>query len=43
LIPALPPRVLAALLALVGRQWLVDRSFGWYLDQAHPSFAATPP
>ena len=43
LIPALPPRVLAALLALVGRQWLVDRSFGWYLDQAHPSFAAAPP
>ncbi len=43
LIPALPPRVLAALLALVGRQWLIDRSFGWYLDQAHPSFAAAPP
>jgi menaquinone-9 beta-reductase len=42
LIPALPPRLLTALLGVVGRQRLVDRSFGWYLDQAHPSFAASP-
>jgi menaquinone-9 beta-reductase len=38
-IPALPPRLLAAGLRLLARQWLVDRCFGWYLDQAHPSFA----
>jgi menaquinone-9 beta-reductase len=40
LIPALPPRLLTALLALMGRQPIVDRAFGWYLDQAHPDFAA---
>ncbi|MDQ3067999.1 MAG: hypothetical protein M3R12_12760 [Actinomycetota bacterium] len=38
LIPALPPRLLTSLLAVVGRQTLIDRSFGWYLDRAHPSF-----
>jgi flavin-dependent dehydrogenase len=38
-IPALPPRLLTAVLRLLARQWLIDRSFGWYLDQAHPSFA----
>jgi flavin-dependent dehydrogenase len=43
LIPALPPRVLTLLLRALGRQSLVDRSFGWYLDQAHPSFATPPP
>lgn len=43
LIPALPPRVLALVLRVVGNQRLVDRSFGWYLDQAHPSFAEAQP
>jgi flavin-dependent dehydrogenase len=38
-IPALPPRLLMSGLRLLARQWLIDRSFGWYLDQAHPSFA----
>ena len=40
LIPALPPRGLTVLLAAMGRKAIVDRAFGWYLDQAHPSFAA---
>ena len=40
LVPALPPRALAVLLRAMGRQAIVDRAFGWYLDQAHPSFAA---
>ena len=39
LVPALPPRVLTLGLRALGRQRLVDRSFGWYLDQAHPDFA----
>ena len=39
LIPALPPRLLTALLSLIGRQAFVDRAFGWYLDQAAPQFA----
>jgi digeranylgeranylglycerophospholipid reductase len=41
LIPALPPRALTlALRALgAGKGRLVDRAFGWYLDQAHPRFA----
>jgi flavin-dependent dehydrogenase len=39
LIPALPPRLLSRLLALLGAQPLVDRAFRWYLDQAHPSAA----
>jgi flavin-dependent dehydrogenase len=38
LIPALPPRLLTAGLWAMGRQRIVDRAFGWYLDQAHPSF-----
>jgi len=38
LIPALPPRLLTLGLRAFGRQSLIDRSFGWYLDQAHPSF-----
>jgi flavin-dependent dehydrogenase len=42
LIPALPPRVLTALLALVGRGRLADRVYGWYLRQADPAFAAPP-
>ncbi|MCW3004650.1 MAG: NAD(P)/FAD-dependent oxidoreductase [Conexibacter sp.] len=39
LIPALPPRLLALLLHAMGIQFLVDRAFGWYLRQAHPSLA----
>jgi flavin-dependent dehydrogenase len=39
LIPALPPRLLTIALRLFSRRRLVDRSFGWYLDQAHPRFA----
>jgi menaquinone-9 beta-reductase len=38
LVPRLPPRVLAFALRALGRQALVDRAFGWYLDQAHPAF-----
>jgi digeranylgeranylglycerophospholipid reductase len=41
LIPALPPRVLTAALRVMGRQGIVDRAFGWYLDQAHPSYAGS--
>ena len=40
LIPALPPRALTA--ALQAFHPFVDRGFSWYLDQAHPSFAASP-
>jgi len=43
LIPALPPRVLGLGLRALAPQPLVDRAFGWYLDQAHPSFATRPP
>lgn len=39
LIPALPPRLLSGLLRVIGIQKLVDRAFGWYLDQAHPALA----
>jgi flavin-dependent dehydrogenase len=39
LVPALPPRALTLGLRLLGHQILIDRSFGWYLDQAHPDFA----
>jgi flavin-dependent dehydrogenase len=42
LIPALPPRVLTGVLRVVGSQRLIDRSFGWYLRQANPSFAEEP-
>ncbi|HEU4977177.1 MAG TPA: NAD(P)/FAD-dependent oxidoreductase [Baekduia sp.] len=38
-VPALPPRVLSLLLRVIGVQKLVDRAFGWYLDQAHPALA----
>ncbi len=38
LIPRLPPRLLTAVLRVFGRQWLIDRAFGWYLEQAHPRF-----
>jgi flavin-dependent dehydrogenase len=40
LLPALPPRVLTGLLRALASQPLVDRAFGWYLDQAHPGYAA---
>lgn len=40
LVPALPPRVLTLGLRLLGRQPRIDRAFGWYLDQAHPSSVA---
>jgi menaquinone-9 beta-reductase len=43
LVPALPPRLLTALLRLLARGPLVDRAFGWYLDQAHPRFATSRP
>jgi menaquinone-9 beta-reductase len=39
LIPALPPRVLTLVLRALSPQPLVDRAFGWYLEQAHPRFA----
>jgi menaquinone-9 beta-reductase len=39
-IPALPPRLLARLLRLVGRRRLSERAYGWYLRQADPAFAA---
>ncbi|MFM8561325.1 MAG: NAD(P)/FAD-dependent oxidoreductase [Solirubrobacterales bacterium] len=39
LIPALPPPLLTAVLRVIGRQSLIDRSFGWYLRQAPPEFA----
>ncbi len=42
LVPALPPRALTLALRALRPQPLVDRAFGWYLDQAHPSFATAP-
>ena len=39
LIPALPPRVLTLVLRALSPQPLVDRAFGWYLEQAHPRAA----
>jgi menaquinone-9 beta-reductase len=41
LVPVLPPRVLNAALAVVGREKLCRRAFDWYLEQAHPRFAAS--
>jgi menaquinone-9 beta-reductase len=46
LVPALPPRMLTVLLRALGaggRGFLVDRAFGWYLEQAHPRFAQSAP
>ena len=43
LIPALPPRVLTGLLAVLGRERPCRRAFGWYLEQAHPRFAEPAP
>ena len=42
LIPALPPRVLTAVLRLIGRQALVDRAFGWYIGLTPVAFATRP-
>jgi menaquinone-9 beta-reductase len=39
LVPALPPRALTVALRALAAQPLVDRAFGWYLDQAHPAYA----
>jgi flavin-dependent dehydrogenase len=41
-IPALPPRLLARLLALAGRRRICHRAFAWYLRQADPAFAYQP-
>src|ERR671911_344571 len=41
LVPRLPSRMLTFGLRALARQALVDRAFGWYLDQAHPAFADT--
>ena len=41
LIPALPPRVLTALLAVLGRERPCRRAFTWYLEQAHPRVAVS--
>jgi flavin-dependent dehydrogenase len=42
-IPALPPRLLARLLALVGRRRICRRAFTWYLRQADPALVSQPP
>ena len=42
LIPRLPPRLLTAGLRAFGRGRWVERAFGWYLEQAAPSYAAAP-
>jgi flavin-dependent dehydrogenase len=39
LIPALPPRLLTAVLAVMGRERPCRRAFDWYLDRASPDFA----
>ena len=39
LIPALPPKALTGLLAVMGRDRACRRAFSWYLEQAHPRFA----
>ena len=36
LIPALPPKALTGLLAILGREKPCTRAFTWYLDQARP-------
>lgn len=43
LIPALPPRLLTAVLALIANQRIVNRAFGWYLNQAAPEFVGAVP
>ena len=39
LLPAVPPAVLTALLAFMGRERPCRRAFDWYLEQAHPRYA----
>jgi menaquinone-9 beta-reductase len=39
LVPRLPPRVLMLALRALAHQPLIDRAFGWYLNQAPPDFA----
>jgi menaquinone-9 beta-reductase len=39
IVPALPPRLLTAALAVAGRERLCRPAFDWYLEQAHPRFA----
>jgi menaquinone-9 beta-reductase len=43
LIPALPPRALTTLLAVMGRSRPCRTAFSWYLEIAHPRFAAPRP
>jgi menaquinone-9 beta-reductase len=43
LIPALPPRLLTLGLRAMNRRWILERAFGWYLDQSHPSFRGIAP
>jgi flavin-dependent dehydrogenase len=43
LIPSLPPRVLTAVLAVVGRRRLCRRAFAWYLRIADPAFVGDRP
>jgi digeranylgeranylglycerophospholipid reductase len=43
LVPRIPPRLRAPLIAAAGRQRFVDWSFGHYLDIAHPDFARAEP
>jgi flavin-dependent dehydrogenase len=40
LIPALPPRLLTGALGVMGRERPCRRAFSWYLEQAHPRYAA---
>jgi flavin-dependent dehydrogenase len=39
-VPRMPPRALTALLAVMGRERPCRRAFSWYLDRAHPGYAA---
>lgn len=39
LLPALPPRLLTAVLRAMSNQRIIDRAFGWYLNLVHPSLA----
>jgi flavin-dependent dehydrogenase len=43
LIPRVPPRVLTAALSLMGRERPCRWAFEWYLERAHPRFAAAGP
>ena len=42
-LPAIPPRLLSAFLALMARPSIVRRAFGWYLDRAAPPAPAMEP